>query len=260
MKKFFQILIWSILLLGVAAGLVFAEINHRETVCIGFDLVIMDQQDNPLIKAKDIKAKVLANTDTLIGKKIGDLDLLQIHGILQEIPYVAESDIQTDLMGNLTVEVSLRKAIIRVVNQSGFTYYLDTEGYLMPVNPGHPSRVIIINGAIKDGLRQLSGQKMHVDDFSEGSILHKIYKMSTLMEQSPFLKRLIAQVWLERNGEIKITPILGDYIIKFGSFEDMDTKFEKLETFYREGAGKAGWQDYRSIDLRYKNQIICSKK
>ena len=92
------------------------------------------------------------------GKKISDIDHLQIHAILNEIPYVSETDIQTDLRGNITIELSLRKAIIRVINNAGFTYYLDTEGMLMPVNPGHPSRVIIFNGAIKDGLSELKGK------------------------------------------------------------------------------------------------------
>lgn len=260
MKKFFQILIWTVLLLAVVAALAFVEINHRETVCHGFDLVIMDQQDDPLISAEDVKTMVLAATDSLIGKKISDIDHLQIHAILNEIPYVSETDIQTDLRGNITIELSLRKAIIRVINNAGFTYYLDTEGMLMPVNPGHPSRVIIFNGAIKDGLSELKGKAIHIEELDDNVILNNIYIVSTLIEQSPFLKRLIAQLWLGKNGEIEITPILGNYIIKLGGFEDIETKLAKLETFYREGAGKAGWQEYRSIDLRYNNQIICSKK
>lgn len=260
MKKFFQILIWTVLLLAVVAALAFVEINHRETVCRGFELVIMDQQDDPLISDEDIKSMVLAATDSLIGKKISEIDHLQIHALLNEIPYVSESDIQTDLKGNITIELGLRKAIIRIVNSSGFTYYLDTDGMLMPVNPGHPSRVIIFNGAIKDGLTELNGKAIHIEELGNKSVLSNIYRVSTLIQQSPLLKRLIAQLWLGKNGEIEITPILGDYTIKLGGFEDVETKLAKLETFYREGAGKAGWQEYRSIDLRYNNQIICSKK
>jgi len=59
---------------------------------------------------------------------------------------------------------------------------------------------------------------------------------------------------------VKLVPVVGDNTIIFGEFDAMEEKFEKLTTYYREGAGKAGWIPYSTIDLRYQNQVICSKK
>lgn len=260
MKKFFQILFWLVILLGVAAAVAFAELSHRETVCQGFELLVEDENIDPLIESSQIKARVLNITDTLIGRKMIDIDLHKISDILEEIPWIAYSDIQTSISGSLKIEVGLRRAVMRVVNHSGVTYYIDSEGWLIPVNQGHPGRVIIANGNIKDGIQDIAGKKIHVSEMSAGSIVNGLFEFAMYIDRSPFLKRLVAQAWVNKEGEVEITPVLGKYTVKFGGFDDMKAKFDKLETFYREGAAKAGWIAYRSIDLRYRNQIICSKK
>lgn len=260
MKKFFQILIWTVLLMALVAAMAFAEIKHRETVCRGFDLVIIDQNPDPLIEASEIRAKIIAITDTLVGKTLEEIDLHEISNILEDIPYLLKSDVKSDISGYLTIEVSLRRVIVRIVNHSGISYYIDSEGWILPINPGHPSRVIIASGAINDGITTLGDQKIHIGTLAEGSAIRSLYEMSILIDQSALLKRVITQIWMNDSGEIELIPLLGEYTLKFGSFDEMQRKFEKLETFYREGAGKAGWIDYRSVDLRYKNQIICSKK
>ena len=130
----------------------------------------------------------------------------------------------------------------------------------MPVNPGYPSRVLIVNGHINDGITSLDQSHLHISELSEENILRKIYQLGMEIDASPFMKRMASQIWLNRNQELELSPVLGNYTIYLGGLNGMNDKLDKLETFYRDGAAKAGWVDYRSIDLRYKNQIICSKK
>jgi cell division protein FtsQ len=33
-----------------------------------------------------------------------------------------------------------------------------------------------------------------------------------------------------------------------------------LKIFYKEGIAKVGWEKYKSIDLRYMNQVVCEKR
>ena len=37
-------------------------------------------------------------------------------------------------------------------------------------------------------------------------------------------------------------------------------KFEKLKVFYRYGLGKVGWDRYSMINLKYHNQVVCTKR
>ena len=59
--------------------------------------------------------------------------------------------------------------------------------------------------------------------------------------------------------EVDLTPRSGRYTILFGRLEEVDRKFDKLLRFYRNGLSTLGWETYRTIDVRYGNQVVCKK-
>ena len=44
-----------------------------------------------------------------------------------------------------------------------------------------------------------------------------------------------------------------------GDAEDLDKKLYKLRLFYAEGLNKTGWNEYKVINLKYANQVVCTK-
>lgn len=62
-------------------------------------------------------------------------------------------------------------------------------------------------------------------------------------------------------GEItlRLVPRSGDFIIEFGTLENGEEKLSKLEKFYDEGLSSIGWNEYKTIDVRYDKQVICTK-
>ena len=59
--------------------------------------------------------------------------------------------------------------------------------------------------------------------------------------------------------EVELTPRSGGFTILFGRLEEVDGKFDKLLRFYRNGLSTLGWDTYRTIDIRYDNQVVCKK-
>ena len=59
--------------------------------------------------------------------------------------------------------------------------------------------------------------------------------------------------------EVELVPRSGRHTILFGRLEDVDRKFDKLMRFYRNGLSTIGWDEYRTIDIRYKDRVICKK-
>ncbi len=258
-KRFLHIIIWGALIAGLVFVMVFVGQKHNETVCEQFELSIENQEYDALTNEEALRALIISGTDTLAGKTLAEIQPYDIHLILDRNPYVKYADVQTGIDGKLTVNVGLRQAIVRIINRNNISYYIDKDGWLMPVNQGFPSRVPIINGSIRDGITDLQNQSLHVDSLVAGSVVRKLYKLAKYMNEHEFLNKLIAQVWVNPSGELELIPVIGEYTILFGDYEDMEKKFEKLTAYYKEGAGKAGWIDYSSIDLKYENQVICSK-
>jgi len=52
---------------------------------------------------------------------------------------------------------------------------------------------------------------------------------------------------------------LGDHVILLGSAEELGDKFSRLLAFYKFGLNKIGWNKYNFINIKYKNQVVCSK-
>ncbi len=59
--------------------------------------------------------------------------------------------------------------------------------------------------------------------------------------------------------EVDLVPRSGRHLIRFGRLEDTERKFDKLLRFYRGGLSRIGWEEYRTIDLRYNDQVVCRK-
>jgi hypothetical protein len=62
-------------------------------------------------------------------------------------------------------------------------------------------------------------------------------------------------------GEIslRLLPRSGDFMVEFGTLTDRDSKLAKLQKFYDEGLSHIGLGYYKTIDVRYDKQVICTK-
>jgi len=256
-RKILNIAIWCILIAGVVIALAFLSRQHQSIVCDDFSLVVLNPGPDALTDAATLRSSIIAATDTLEGKRLSEIDPYIIHQILEANPYVKQVDVQTSISGNMTADVELRKAIARIFDRDGQSYYMDEEGWMMPVNPGFSARVLVVNGSIPG--RTSNNKNKHIASLPEKSLIRELYSMAQYLHKDEFLGRLVSQVWRNPHGEMEMIPLIGEYTIKFGGFDHMEKKFENLSVYYQEGAGKAGWIDYSSIDLRYENQVICSK-
>ena len=66
---------------------------------------------------------------------------------------------------------------------------------------------------------------------------------------------------INNEKEFELYPAIGNHKIIFGEAKDIAEKFEKLKLFYNEGLNKTdNWNKYAVVNLKYKNQVVCTKK
>ena len=62
--------------------------------------------------------------------------------------------------------------------------------------------------------------------------------------------------------EMQFVPRSGDFTIVFGtvgSRRENDEKLARLMTFYKKGLGRTGWNEFRTVNVKYKGQVVCAK-
>lgn len=256
MKRILSITIWVVVIAGVLVLLGFIEAEHKKTTCKGLDVLIDYQDGDPMITIIDIEKQINTILDTVVGMKLSDIKTVAIENKLNEVALIADADVYTTLTGTLKVRVVQRKPIIRIINSSNQNFYLDETGSAMPSVKGYPSRVLVANGHIK----QKYSDTLSINTIDKKSILSKLYTISSYIYEHDFLKSQIEQIYVAQNGEFELVPKVGRQLIIFGDIDNMENKFDKLIVFYQEGISKTGWDKYKSINLKFDNQVVCSKK
>ena len=239
----------------------FSVSEHNAKLCENLFIEINQANGNTFISNQDIEISLRQEGLHPVGKKINDIDLNEIEEKLEMVAEVKKASVFKNLNGNVSVHIEQRTPIVRVINASGLQFYIDEEGFQMPLSDNYTPRVPVVTGYINDPLTQYS-----INEIEENKTLaqtvksDEVFKMVKYINKNQFWKAQIQQINFNQNNDIELTPTLGSHLIIFGDLLYMEQKFNKLKIFYTEGLNHLDWNIYDTINVKFKNQIICTKK
>ena len=211
---------------------------------------IENQLDNHFIDNTDVHNLITNGyTESIEGIAYKDLNVRTLENRVKVNNYVDDAEIFRDLKGNLIINVELRRPAARIIQYDGPDAYIAEDGTLLPVSEKFSSRVLLISGA---GTKELAGSESILK--SEYS---KLFDLVNYINADEFWKAQIAQIDIQKNGDIKLLPQVTKQYIEFGDLNDIKNKFQRLEIFYHDILPRKGWNSYSRVNVKYKNQIIC---
>jgi cell division protein FtsQ len=129
----------------------------------------------------------------------------------------------------------------------------------------YTAKVLIVNGVIAEPY--IKRYTYSISDIGKDSLLNatsildEVFAMANYINADKFWSAQIQQIYINKDRDMELVPMAGDQKIIFGDTIAMDEKFKKLLTFYQQGLNTTGWWDkYSVINLKFKNQIVCTKK
>lgn len=267
MKKLKQILVIA-LWFSLAIGLVFSMgfVNKKQASLPYTSLEVNINQDEDLffIDKKDVVQLLYDRGDSIVGKPKAKVSIPQIERALNNHEDIANAEVFATIDGRMKINVKQRKPIIRIFNNKGESYYMDEEGMLMPLSQKYTVDVLIANGGIYESYALNYKHVVNAvksDSSKKINMLANLYAMAKYIEGNKFWKAQVQQLYVNSDSEIELVPMAGDQKIIFGDTTNMDQKFKKLLTFYQQGLNTTGWWNkYSIINLKFKNQIVCTKK
>jgi cell division protein FtsQ len=238
----------------------FAGKQYEGVLCRGLDVVVRDSLERGLVTSGDIKNRVRLEHPGIAGMPITQVDAGNIEENLNRIPAISNAQVYTDIKGRLIIEITQRTPVARIEDRDHNQYYLDEKGYVIPVGLNYTPHLLHINGEIPAKFRKEKNILKAENREGSGNLMPDLLKLSLYIDSDPFWRSQIVQVYVNRNGEFELVPRVGAQIILFGNGEQMETKFFKLKTLYREGFSHTGWNQYEIINLKYDKQVICTKR
>jgi cell division protein FtsQ len=264
-RKILIIVLWIIGLSGLFASLAFATGKEKNVVAENLYVSVNNTEVNSFIDEEDVKEFFKDRNDSILHATLKNIDVNGLEKALNSHPAVENADIAVDVNGDVTIDVTQRTPLVRVMNMDGESYYIDDKSKLMPLSDKYTARVLIATGYIIEPFASryqfpVTTIAKH-EVFSKVSVLDDIYNISEYITKDSVLASLIHQINVTPDKELELYPAIGNHKIIFGEAKDFEEKFEKLKMFYTEGLNKTdGWNKYSIINIKYKNQVVCTKK
>ena len=266
MKKVLKILViilWVLLICGAGVLVGFVEASQFSKPCSGVKISINYGAADILITRPDVDSILLKSAGKVKGKPLGYINTGRIEKAIRQQPYVAKVAVYENNDGMLFIDIRQREPLLRVINRRYESFYLDESGALLPLNPDFSARVLVANGDIDDSYMRNPNYQVNIlsltDSVYYDSLLTNLYRLTMYITHDKFLKAQISQIYVNDEKEFELIPRMGDHVILLGTAEDLDEKFRKLKAFYQFGLNKIGWNKYNTINIKFKNQVVCSK-
>ena len=208
--------------------------------------------------SSDIILSELGNIDSIQTLTLREAEIESIEELLIVNPHIEHVDSYMTLDGKLLINVSEKVPVIRIYDTDGKSLYVDKHGNFIPLSNRYTPRVIIASGYIGDMNIKLSSNIY--DSIYINTPLNNVFHINNLILKNELLKSQIGQVYVNSIGEYDLIPMLGNHIIKLGKTDNLKQKIENLTSYYKKNLVTEGWNKYRTINLKYKDQIVCTKK
>lgn len=232
----------AFLLLGgytIFAGVVFFD-KPRQEICKELDIEIANANEIQFIDQAQVK-QIMGQANLMpVGLPMGIINTEAIEQCLKSNQLINKVECYKTNDHRIRLEVEQRVPILRVMSYYG-NFYIDKEGKVMPVSQNYAARLPIASGFIEK-------------EFAE----RDLYKFALFLRDNAFWTAQIQQIDVAQNHDITIIPTVGDQRITLGQLGDFETKLNNLFAFYQEGCSQFGWSKYKTINLRYDGQVICT--
>jgi cell division protein FtsQ len=198
---------------------------------------------------EEIAGMIEKSGEPIIGHRLAAININKLEARLSSFTTLNNVEIfrkvdakGISFTGKLIISVDQRTPVIRMKNSTD-DYYFDSEGVKIPTSPKYVERILIATGTIPDD-----------------QVKKMLLKMADFINKDDFWRAQIEQVFIQENGELLLVPQVGGYLIEFGTPEEYELKFRNLKAVYQQGFKNMGWNRYKTISVKYRNQVVCTKK
>ena len=196
--------------------------------------------ENLFITHETVSKLLIQNQQSVTNKSKEIIDLNGLENALTANPLIKEAQVFIDVEGKITAEIKQRKPIARVSTNA--SYYIDDTGSYMPLSTNYTARVPLITGTV----------------FKND--LANVYTIASKIQQDDFLKKHVVEIHQNDNKTIDLKFRLNSFTIQLGSLKALDKKINNLKAFYQKAMKDNTLESYSVVNLKFDNQVICTKK
>lgn len=239
MKKYI-VYIKSVFLIAVVVFLYGFSSQRNAARPVKESVVEFTNGENLFLSHEMVNKLLIQNNGALKNKAKSLINLHELEAVVFSNELVEKAKIFLTIDGVVKTVVTQRTPIARV-NTEAAVYYIDKQGLKMPLSSNYSARVLLVSGAILD------------------ADIGSIYALINQIQKNEFLKKMIVGIEKKSEREYILRTRVYNQKIVFGEIKDLEKKLKKLEAFYNEVIQNDKVDAYKTINLKYNNQVVCTK-
>jgi len=247
-RKLLKLTGFLLLIVFIIGTLAFTSIESKNIICSDIEVVfdkneaINIDKDRLIRLVKATDSKVLRKTLEQINSEVFEEEIEKIPAILSADVYKLIVNEKGVYKGVLVVKVKHREPVMHVISSNG-SYYLDKYGVRIPVSSSYSTNVLVASGSI-----------------SEKFAVEKLLPFILYVEDNDFWNAQIEQVFVEQDGDVLLSPLVGGHIIELGDIDNYREKLHVMREFYKQVLAKNNWNKYERVSLKYNNQVVAKRR
>jgi cell division protein FtsQ len=202
--------------------------------------VKFEQGSNNFLTHAMVDKLLIQNNKTVVNQAKSTIDLYSLERSVSENPYIEKAAVFLTIGGLLKATIKQRTPVARILSSKD-SYYVDKQGIKIPLSANYSARVLLVSGIE-----------------SEADVQGVLPLIGSILEDD-FLQKEIVGIVRSADDNYTFSVRSGNYKIDFGKLTDVTLKFRKLKAFYNTTFDNKTIQEYKTIALKYHNQVVCTK-
>ncbi len=229
--------------IAIVAMLIFLyafSANRNATRVIGDPEIKFLDGEQYFITRTMVNKLLIQNNDSVTNIRKDQLDLDVLEERLRANEMIQDAEVYLSVNGTLGAKIKQRTPIARIATNDSF--YIDSEGKAMPLSKVSSAHVPFVEGKV------------------DKKALKKVYTLAKYIAEDDFLKKNIVAIVQNENFTFDLKLRANDFVVLFGKVENIEKKVNNFKAFYKKAVKDKTLNDYTKVDLKFTNQVVCTKK
>ncbi len=232
-----------IILIAYACGMtIWAHNEARRNGCKDIEITIATSANADTVTLRGVMDELASYPRKIVGMPFETIDTRDIENYLSKNSNFEDVECTVLSNGKLNIRIQPMVPAARIFDGNK-SYYINKEGKMIESKANFYVDVPVISGHFSPEFTPL-----------------KVLPLVRFIEKDEVLGKLVTMIYAKDADNLILVPRINGHVINFGDTTRLDEKRRALITLYRKVLPYKGWNEYDTISVKFKGQIVASRR
>ena len=241
-KNLLNIILSILLVIYMVVAFSFTAYITQNDYCKGVDIEINDPSNMKFITVDDILREIGNEDSVFLSMRLNEINTHTIETSLNAIDKIEEANCFITKDGHLKIDITPLIPVARIFDPNG-TYYINRDGKKMTASARYHVDVPVVVGQFNSKLNSTA-----------------ILPLLKYIKSDSTWNSLVSGIKIDANNDIIIAPMIRGHVLNLGDTSDIENKFARIKTIYKQVLPIKGWNFYDTISVKWQGQVVATRK